>query len=434
MIRTKAPSTRLAMLSVAVIVTTAVALVAGVAVTGATPRATVTLKVLAQSNGQGNPQLQAIFDAFQQKNPDIKIDATYLPIGTTYANTLRTQLQSGNGPDVFYVTAGSGGLQSVLPLAKAGYVADLAKQPWVKTLPLAPANRPFFWRQGRLTALPFAVVPVGVMYHTDVMSDLGIQVPKTTNQFLAACRTAKAKGKYFLNLAGASAQNASLFATVLATSHVLAKDPGWNLKRISGKTTFAGTPEWHTTLQTIVDMKNAGCFPPGAEANDNIPATPGFVSGQVVSWTLPSSIVGLLKGFNKEAKYSFFAMPGTTAADTRVNASPTDAFAVWSKSQQKVAALKLINYMSTPAATGRYAALTGAVSPYQAATGKHILFELTGLKGFLAVNSKVFPLMNLSWPNPQVVEVLGKDVQGLLTGQKNVAQTLSDLDTAWGGK
>ena len=90
--------------------------------------------------------------------------------------------------------------------------------------------------------------------------------------------------------------------------------------------------------------------------------------------------------------------------------------------------------MSTPAATGRYAALTGAVSPYQAATGKHILFELTGLKGFLAVNSKVFPLMNLSWPNPQVVEVLGKDVQGLLTGQKNVAQTLSDLDTAWGGK
>ena len=97
---------------------------------------------------------------------------------------------------------------------------------------------------------------------------------------------------------------------MLATSHVLAKDPGWNLKRITGKTTFAGTPEWRLTLQRIVDMKNAGCFPPGAEANDNIPATPGFVSGQVVGWTLPSSIVGLLKSFNKAAKYNFFAMPG----------------------------------------------------------------------------------------------------------------------------
>jgi hypothetical protein len=50
------------------------------------------------------------------------------------------------------------------------------------------------------------------------------------------------------------------------------------------------------------------------------------------------------------------------------------------------------------------------------------------------VNSKVFPLMNLSWPNPAVVETLGKDVQGLLTGQKTVAQTLADLDAAWGGK
>jgi raffinose/stachyose/melibiose transport system substrate-binding protein len=400
--------------------------------TQAKPEATVTLKFLAQANGQGNPQLQAILDKFMQANPDIKVDATYLPIGTTYSNTLRTQLQSGNAPDVFYVTAGTGGLQSVLPLAKAGYVTNLAKRPWVKTLPLAPANRPFFWRQGRLTALPFAVVPVGVMYHTNVLADLGIQVPRTMNQFLAACRTARSKGKYFLNLAGASAQNAGLFATVLATGHVLAKDPGWNLKRITGKTTFSGTPTWRQSLQRIVDMKNADCFPPGAAANDNIPATPGFVSGQVVGWTLPSSIVGLLKGFNRQATYNFFAMPGETAADTRVNASPTDAFAVWSKSSQKAAAFKLIDYMATPAATGRYAALTGAVSPYQAATGKRILFELRGLSTFLAVNSKVFPLMNLSWPNPAVFETLGKDVQGLLTGQKTVTQTLADLDAAWG--
>ena len=428
---TRSPRRRPTIYGLALAAVAVVALATGASIASARSQET-TIKVLAQSNGQGNPQLQAIFDRFQQLNPDIKIDATYLPIGTTYANTLRTQLQGGNGPDVFYVTAGSGGLQSVLPLAKAGYVADLARRPWVKTLPLAPANRPFFWRRGKLTALPFAVVPVGVMYHPDVLSDLGIQVPKTTSQFLAACRTAKAKGKYFLNLAGASAQNASLFATVLATSHVLAKDPGWNLKRITGKTTFAGTPEWRRTLQRIVDMKDAGCFPPGAEANDNIPATPGFVTGQVVSWTLPSSIIGLLKSFNKEAKYNFFAMPGETAADTRVNASPTDAFAVWSKTTNKAAAFKLIDYMATPAATGRYATLTGAVSPYQAATGKHIIYELRGLGGFLKVNSKVFPLMNLSWPNPAVVETLGKDVQGLLTGQKTVAQTLADLDAAWG--
>ena len=430
--RVQATSMRWPGLMLLALLTATLAALAFTSTTQAKPEATVTLKFLAQSNGQGNPQLQAILDRFQQLNPSIKVDATYLPIGTTYANTLRTQLQSGNAPDVFYVTAGSGGLQSVLPLAKAGYVANLAKRPWVKTLPLAPSHRPFYWRQGRLTALPFAVVPVGIMYNPAVLADLGIQVPRTMNQFLTACRTARSKGKHLLNLAGASAQNASLFATVVATSHVLAKDPGWNLKRITGKTTFSGTPQWRITLQRIVDMKNAECFPPGAAANDNVPATPGFVTGQVVGWTLPSSIVGLLKGFNRNATYNFMPMPGETAADTRVNASPTDAFAVWSKSTQKAAANRLIDYMATPAATGRYAALTGAMSPYQAATGKRILFELRGLSTFLAANAKVFPLMNLSWPNPAVVETLGKDVQGLLTGQKTVAQTLADLDAAWG--
>ena len=72
------------------------------------------------------------------------------------------------------------------------------------------------------------------------------------------------------------------------------------------------------------------------------------------------------------------------------------------------------------------------MSPYQAATGKHILYELRGLTGVLKVNSRVFPLMNLNWPNPEIVDVLGKDVQGLLTGQKTVTQTLADLDAAWG--
>ena len=40
--------------------------------------------------------------------------------------------------------------------------------------------------------------------------------------------------------------------------------------------------------------------------------------------------------------------------------------------------------------------------------------------------------MNLELAEPAVVETLGKDVQGLLTGQKTVAQTLADLDAAWG--
>jgi raffinose/stachyose/melibiose transport system substrate-binding protein len=419
------------MMATAVAAVAAVALVAGAGV-GAKPQATVTLKVLAQSNGQGNPQLQAIFDQFQKLNPSVKIEATYLPIGTTYANTLRTQLRSGNAPDVFYVTPGSGGLQSLLPFAKAGYVADLSTRPWAKKIPLATSAKPLYWWKNKLWAVPIDVVPVGALYHPDVLSDLGLRVPTTMGQLLAACRTAKSKGKHFLNLAGASAQNAGLLASVVAGSYVLAKDPNWNQKRLANKTTFAGTPAWRTTLQRIVDMKNAGCFPPGAEANDNVPATPGFVSGQVASWVLPSSITGLIKSFNPKAQYNFFALPGDKASDTRVFSSPTDAFAVYSKSKNKAAAMRLVDYWATPAAQGAYGKATGAASMYQAGTGRHLAFELRGIAPLLRQKDKVHTLMQVEWSNPAVFETLGKDVQGLLTGQKTVAATLADLDAAWG--
>jgi raffinose/stachyose/melibiose transport system substrate-binding protein len=417
-----------------VIATALVAAAALAAAVGASakPQATVTIKVLAQSNGQGNPQLQAIFDKFQQLNPNIKIDATYLPIGETYANTLRTQLRGGNAPDIFYVTPGSGGLQSLLPFAKAGYVADLSQRPWARTIPLATSAKPLYWWKNKLWAVPIDVVPVGVLYHPDVLSDLGLNVPTTMSQLLANCRTAKAKGKYFLNIAGASAQNAGLFATVIAGSYVLAADPNWNQKRIANKVTFAGTPQWRTTLQRILDMKNAGCFPPGAESFDNIPATPGFVSGQVVGWTLPSSITGLIKSFNKNAQYNFFPMPGDKAANTRVFSSPTDAFAVYSKTKNKAAALKLVDYWATPAAQGAYGKSTGAASMHQAGTGRHLAYELRGLAPLLKQKDRVHTLMQVEWSNPAVFETLGKDVQGLLTGQKSVAATLADLDAAWG--
>jgi raffinose/stachyose/melibiose transport system substrate-binding protein len=432
-VNTKKSSPRRRWLGVAaaMVVVSLAALVAGVSTTRANTRATVTLKVIAQSNGQGNPQLQAVFDKFEQKNPNIKIDATYLPIGDTYANTLRTQLRGGNAPDVFYVTPGSGGLQALLPLAKAGYVADLTKRPWAKKIPIAASARPLYWNKGKLWGVPIDVVPVGVLYHTDVLSQLKLKVPKTMKALLAACRTAKSKGKSFLNVAGASSQNAGLFAVVIAGSYVLAKDPKWNQKRVANKVTFAGTPAWKTSLQRIVDMKKAGCFPAGAEAADNIPATPPFVSGNVVSWVLPSSITNLIKSFNTKAQYNFFAMPGDKASDARVFASPTDAFAVYSKTKKKAAAMKLVDFWATPAASGLYAAKTGASSVWNAGTGTHLAYELRGIAPLLKQKNKVHTLMEVEWSNPAVFDTLGKDVQGLLTGQKNVATTLRDLDNAW---
>jgi raffinose/stachyose/melibiose transport system substrate-binding protein len=399
--------------------------------TQAKPEATVTLKFIGQSTGQGgNQQMSAVIANFEKAYPNIKVDQEYLPIGTTYANALRTRLQSGNAPDVFYVTAGSGGLQSVLPLARAGFVADLASRPWAKRVPVNAKS--LYYVGNKLYAVPIQLVPVAVMYQPNIYSQLGIRVPTTMSQLLAACRTAKSKGKPgLLNVAGASVQNAGLLASVIAASYVLSGDPNWSDKRAANRVTFAGTPGWRRTLQRIVDMKNAGCFPPGVEALDNVPATGQFVSGNVPSWVLPSSIIGLMKGINRNIQINFYPLPGDTAAATRVNASPTDAIAVYSRTRNRAAALNFVDFWARESQSRFYASLTGAISLHQAATGQKLRPELNGISALLKTKTKVHPLINLDWKNPEVFSLLGQGVQGLLTGQRTIDQILRAMDGAW---
>jgi raffinose/stachyose/melibiose transport system substrate-binding protein len=416
---------------VSLLLAVALAALAGTADTNAKPQATVTLKFIAQSTGQGgNGPMSAVIANFEKANPDIKVEQEYLPIGTTYANALRTRLQSGNAPDVFYVSAGSGGLQSVLPLARAGFVADLAKRPWAKRV---PANsRSLYYIGNKLYAVPIQLVPVGVMYQPNIYSQLGIRVPTTTAQLLAACRTAKSKGKAgLLNVAGASVQNAALLATTIAASYVQSRDPNWSDKRAQNRVTFAGTAGWRTTLQRILDMKNAGCFPPGVEALDNVPATGQFVSGNVPSWVLPSSIIGLMKGINKDIQINFYPFPGDTAAATRATASPTDAIAVYSRTRNRDAALKFGDFWAREGQSRLYASLTGGISLHQADTGQKLRPELNGISSLLKTKTKVHPSINLDWRNPEVFNLLGQGVQGLLTGQRTVDQILRAMDAAW---
>jgi raffinose/stachyose/melibiose transport system substrate-binding protein len=425
-------STRWRGLGLVALLTAALAMLAvGAEGTQAKPQQQVTLRLMAQSTGQGgNQQFQAVIDNFEKAYPNIDIEAEYLPIGTTYANALRTRLRSGNAPDVFYVTSGSGGLASVLPLASAGFVANLADRPWAKRVPVN--SRPLYTIGRRLYAVPIQVVPVGVMYQPNVYSQIGVRVPQTMAQFLAACRTATSRGKAgLLNVAGASVQNAALLAVTMAANYVQGQDSNWNAKRARGQVTFAGSGGWRRTLQRILDMKEAGCFPRGVEAMDNVPATGGFVSGNVPSWVLPTSIIGLMKGINRNIQLNMYPFPGETAAQTRINASATDALAMYSRTRNRQAAQRFVDFWARDGQSRFYASLTGGISLHQADTGAKLRPELSGISPLLKTKTKVFPAINLDWKNPEVFNILGQGVQGLLTGQRTPDQILRAMDAAW---
>ena len=71
------------------------------------------------------------------------------------------------------------------------------------------------------------------------------------------------------------------------------------------------------------------------------------------------------------------------------------------------------------------------MSLHQADTGQKLRPELSGISPLLKTKTKVFPLIHLDWRNPEVFNLLGQGVQGLLTGQRSVDQILRAMDAAW---
>lgn len=391
------------------------------------------LRLIAQSTGAGNPPMDTLISAFQKKYPNVKVTAEYFPIGTAYPQVLRTQLQSGNGPDLFYVTAGRGGQVSVLPLADAGFVAPLTARPWAKTA-VTPNYRDLYWNTNQLYAVPLGMTPVAAVYNKDLVQQLGITLPRTLGQFLQTCAAVKAKGKVLLTLAGANPQNAGLLLSTIATNEVLATDPQWNLKRVQGKVTFAGTGAWKRSLQVLLDMKKSGCFQPGVEGADIPQAAPLMAGGDAVMFVIPTGSISALKGINPKLNLGATPLPASTAAFSSIPVSPTDALAVNKNSKNLPAALAFADFVANGGGDTVYTRATGDITATQASTGKNLPPELTGLSAALTNKSRVFPLIQLGWSNPKVFTTLGEGVQGLLTGQTSVDQLLARLDAAWNSK
>jgi raffinose/stachyose/melibiose transport system substrate-binding protein len=119
------------------------------------------------------------------------VKIVYQPtVSTQYNATLRQQLDGGIGPDLFYSRTYSGGAE----LCENGFNVYCEEIPGVKENFTATALEGFTDKDGHVFAVPFAAVSHFVYYNKQIFADNGIEVPKTFEEFLAACDKLKAAG------------------------------------------------------------------------------------------------------------------------------------------------------------------------------------------------------------------------------------------------
>lgn len=400
------------------------ALAAGAAsakTTGASTAKSTTVKMLLSTGVR--VAFDAIIKNYELAHPSVEIQPTYVS-NTQLGPLLATQLASGNAPDVIYAQTGSGVLNGVIPLARAGDLASLNNRPWVKRV--SPDAKPFVTVGSKIYAWPTDVNVVGIAYNKTLFSQMGLKQPKTFSQLLTTCRQVASSGKS-LFLLGARSDGLPSFAGLIGS--VFGEPPTWYAKRDKGTVTFASSKAWRSALQHIVSMKDAGCFQSHPEAMSQSGAFSAFAAGQAPFLVAIPPNISSAQLVNPNLKAGMLPFPGDTAASTRMLANWGSALTVWAKSPVLKTAIDIVDFFARQGQSELLAKVNGTVSPRDWKLG--ILPSSLSPFSTLYKAKKTVPNFKNSLVNQQTNQAFIDGITGIFTGQKTIDQVLQDMDKAW---
>ncbi|SFO60688.1 raffinose/stachyose/melibiose transport system substrate-binding protein [Geodermatophilus obscurus] len=376
------------------------------------------------SGGQQNPW-QLLADQYAEET-GVEIETQGLP-PDSYGLSMRTQLQGGSAPDVMMFSPGAGNANAVLPLAEAGYIEELGEE----SASLIPqGNESLFEIDGKVYAQPTSIIPVGMVWNSSAASEAGVDIPEDQTAMLDACGTLADESKSFLAVAGSAPPNMGLMAMAISATRVYAETPDWNEQRSAGDVTFADSEGWQATLQTIVDMNEAGCFQQGAAGGGFDAITQGLTQGTSLGAFVPGAAATELANASPGLNLQVQPFPAADGGDPFLLASPNYALSINASADEgaKEAAREFLAWMAEPENAARFVELQGGVAITGPDENLSPVYEPVA---DLLENGDYAPLPNLAWPNPGVYDALSTGVQGLLAGQGDVQSVLESIDQAW---
>ncbi len=148
-----------------------------------------TLSLLVTNDAATVKSAKAVVDAFKKANPGVTVKTETRPGGSDGDNIVKTKLSTGEMQDVFWYNSGSL-LQALNP---SQTLVDLTDDAAVANV--EPSFFPVVSQGGKVYGGPFGTAfGGGILYNKDVYAKLGLQIPKTWNDFLANADKIKAAG------------------------------------------------------------------------------------------------------------------------------------------------------------------------------------------------------------------------------------------------
>ena len=361
---------------------------------------------------------------FEAANPGVKVTTNKIAL-TAADQTIPTQLQAGNGPDVFWINAGSGQQTSIGQLGKADLLLELPESLYGSI----PKTQMAGWSlDGKTYGVPSSSQVLGTIWNPDLAKGNAVTVTaeSSVGDVAAQCPTVVPKGLSVYGLAGSIPQNTGLVAADLAASSVYGVNPNWNQDRTDGKTTFAGTEGWKQALQAVVDLNKAGCFQKGAAGAGFDALTNGASTGKLFGFFAPGGAAkDIMDAAGGHVTLTVLPMPAPTGTKQQLSLSSNTGLAGNAATKSPNLVQKFLEFSVSPAEAKKIATAQGAI-PIGEVTAADLLPQYAGIAS-LITSGQTVPFGPDAWPNPQVYNALGTGVTGLLTGRR----PLTTCSTRW---
>ncbi len=315
-------------------------------------KAPVTIKILTyMGNAVKLDTFNEIMNDYMALNPNVTFDAQALS-QNEYITQLRVRVGAGDAPDIMM-----GQPSQYTDIIDAGYVMDLTDSPIIEALKLTKADIGDCSYQGKVYALPLDFKTYGVIYNKDIFAKYGLAAPATQDELDALCETLKQNGvdPWIRNNSNVTYPDIEVRGIMWPLVMENGKYDVFE-KLMSGEAKFTDTPEFLKAVELwgrrmaysrLDDM-----------SNDTTMARQAMAAGQAAMIYDGTWAFAQIQEFNPDAKYGMFPLPRDDGKPNSYCIQLDQIFMVNGKSENAQEALKLMEYLLTPEAAGKWSART----------------------------------------------------------------------------
>ena len=282
--------------------------------------------------------IQKLVDKYNESHDDVTVKVTAPPDAGT---VLKTRMAKNDMPDIVAM----GGDNNYTEVEGAGMLLDLGDQDYIKDVQEAYIDMVYDVNKDKeetIYGVPFATNASGVIYNTEKFEELGLEVPKTWDEFIDTLQKIKDAGEQPLLMTYKDAWTANAPWNSIAAD--LAPE-SFADDRKAGKTTFVGTHEEITEKYlTLLDYAQDDFM--GLSYDDG---NKKFANGDAVMIINGNWAINQYKNANADINVDMFALPASNEKSQNYVTSGVDVLlGVCKDSANEEVAKEFVSFMLEP--------------------------------------------------------------------------------------